>query len=177
MKNPFDLNLAYRVIRSGVQISSTDGEKEFQNAVWSSVIRKDQDRVNGRPIKRKQTFINVAVERAKHMVYGISEARFDADILFLLETDALIRRNETTGLVSPSHDIFEDWAIEQFIEDIYLSCYGNIEKFLNDIGHEPAMNRAFRLWLHKKIRFDSNITPFVIGILNDKNIDDILAII
>ncbi len=170
--NPFYLNLAHRVIHSGGCISSTDGEKEFQTAVWTKIIQKNHERKDGRPLKRKQTFINIAVERAKHMVYGISESKFDPEILLVLEADALIRRNEATGLVSPAHDIFEDWAIEQYIEDIYLSSYGDLEKFLNNIGHEPAMNRAFRLWLHKKIRYDSSINQLVISILNDKQIDN-----
>ncbi len=173
LRNPFYLNLAHRVICSGGHISTTDGEKEFQAAVWTNIIQKSHERPGGRPIKRKQIFIDLAVERAKHMVYGISESRFDPEIVMLLETDALIRRNETTGLLCPSHDIFEDWAIEQYIEDIYLSSYGDLEKFLNNIGHEPAMNRAFRLWLHKKIRYDSSINQLVISILKNKKINHI----
>lgn len=171
LRNPFYLNLAHRVICSGGHILSTDGEKEFQAAVWTNVIQKSHERVGGRPIRRKQIFIDLAVERAKHMVYGISESRFDPEILQLLETDALIRRNETIGLICPSHDIFEDWAIEQYIEDLYLSSYGDLEKFLSNIGHEPAMNRAFRLWIHKKIRFDRSVNQLVISILKDKKID------
>ncbi len=171
LRNPFYLNLAHRVICSGGHILSTDGEKEFQAAVWTNVIQKSHEMAGGRPIKRKQIFIDLAVERAKHMVYGISGARFDPEILLILEKDALIRRNETTGLICPSHDIFEDWAIEQYIEDLYLSSYGDLERFLNNIGHEPAMNRAFRLWLHKKIRYNSSVNQLVISILKDKKIN------
>jgi len=42
--------------------------------------------------------------------------------------------------------------------------------FLKNVGHEPAMNRAFRLWLHQKLKDGDNIDDFVYDILNSKNI-------
>jgi len=74
------------------------------------------------------------------------------------------------NLVSLAHDILEDWAIEQYIEEIYQEDSDNIPKFLDGVGHEPAMNRAFRLWLHQKLRDGDNIDDFVYDILKSKNI-------
>ena len=171
LRNPFFLDLANRVVNAGGHIENTDGEKEFRSAVWDYVIQKNHERSGGLPIRRKQTFIKIAVERAKHMVYGVSETGFDTDALLKLEEDSLIRRNEVSGLVCPAHDVLEDWALEQFIEDTYQISYGNIKSFLNNIGREPAMSRAFRLWLHSRLRYGNNINQLVIDILTNDEIE------
>jgi hypothetical protein len=49
------------------------------------VIAKEQVRANGMPLKRKQVFIDIAVNRAKQMVYGIPETEFDGDVLLSLK--------------------------------------------------------------------------------------------
>ena len=61
LKSPFFADLAYRVLQTGTEFKSEDGEKEFRIAVWRNVIAKEQQRANGMPLKRKQTFINIAV--------------------------------------------------------------------------------------------------------------------
>lgn len=171
LQNPFFLDLANKVVNAGGHIKNTDGEKEFRLAVWNYVIQKNHDRSDGLPIRRKQTFVRIAVDRAKHMVYGVSDTGFDSDALLKLEEDSLIRRNEVTGLVYPAHDVLEDWAIEQFIEDTYQNSFGEIRKFLDDIGCEPAMSRAFRLWLHSRLRYGDNIYQFIISVLTNEKIE------
>ncbi|MBD2325408.1 ATP-binding protein [Alkalinema sp. FACHB-956] len=170
LKSPFFADLAYRVLQTGTEFTSQDGEKEFRIAVWQNVIAKEQDRANGMPLKRKQAFINIAVSRAKQMVYGVPEADFDGDAVFKLEEDNLVRRDSTNDLVSPSHDVLEDWALDQYIEDAYRKDSGKIQDFLDAIGHEPAINRAFRLWLHQKLRCGENVDDFVSFVLTSQDI-------
>lgn len=170
LKSPFFADLAYRVLQTGTEFTSQDGEKEFRIAVWRNVIAKEQERSNGMPLKRKQAFINIAVSRAKKMVYGVPEAEFDGDAIFKLEEDNLVRRDSTNNLVSPSHDVLEDWAIDQYIEDAYRRYSGKIQDFLDAIGHEPAINRAFRLWLHQKLRCGENVDDFVRSVLTSQDI-------
>lgn len=170
LKNPFFADLAFRVTELGTQFSSNDGEKEFRLAVWRDVISKEQMRGEGMPLRRRQTFIDIAVRRAKQMVYGVPETEFDFDALLRLEEDNLIRRDLSNGLVSPAHDVLEDWAIERYIEDAFHTSSGNVRTFLDTVGHEPAMNRAFRLWLHQKMRCSDNVTALIHAILNDREI-------
>lgn len=170
LKNPFFAELAYRVTKAGTKFSGGDGEKEFRMAVWRNVIAKEQVRANGMPLKRKQTFIDIAVSRAKIMVYGVPEGSFDPETLLRLEEDNLIRRDTSNELVSPAHDVLEDWALERFIEDKYRQNTGDIVKFLEAVGDEPAMNRAFRLWLHQKLKDGDNVNDLVLAILNSKKI-------
>ena len=170
LKSPFFANLAYRVLSTGTEFGVDEGEKEFRAAVWRDVISKEQDRKNGMPIKRKQAFINIAVKRAKQMVYGVQENDFDTDAILKLEEDDVVRRDIKYSLVSPAHDVLEDWALEYYIENAYQQWMGNSQKFLDEIGHEPAINRAFRLWLHQKLRYGENVTDLVCSILASQDI-------
>ncbi len=170
LKSPFFADLACRVLEIGTEFTPEDGEKEFRDAVWQHAIAKEQDRANGMPTKRRQTFIDIAVRRAKQMVYGVPETFFDENAVFRLEEDNLVRRDSKNGLVSPAHDVLEDWALDRYIEEIYQQYSGNIQDFLNSIGNEPAINRAFRLWLHQKLRYGDNVDDFVLAVLNDRDV-------
>ena len=170
LKNPFFADLAFRVLETGTTFSPEDGEKEFRAAVWRDVIAKEQERTSGMPLKRKQTFITIAVKRAKRMTYGVTVSEFDDKAVLKLEEDNLVRRDLRNNLVIPAHDVLEDWALEQFIEDAYRKHSHNLRDFLAEIGPEPAINRAFRLWLHQKLRCGSNVNDVVHSILNAQDI-------
>ena len=62
-------------------------------------------------------------------------------------------------------NVLEDWALEQYIGDAFHKHSQNITDFLNEIGSEPAINRAFRLWLHQRLRYGENIQDFVYSVL------------
>ena len=170
IKNPFIADLAARVTATGTQFSESDGETVFREAVWRDVISKEQERIHGLPEKRKRAFINIAVKRAKQMSYGVSGKEFNPDALLKLEEDNLIVRDPAKGLVSPAHDVLEDWALEVFIEEAFQQNAGNVANFLEAIGSEPAMNRAFRLWLHQRLRSEHAIgdtTDLILAVLRD----------
>ena len=171
LKNPFFADLAARALETGTTFSPEDGEKEFRTALWRDVIAREQARKNGMPLKRKRTFIDIAVTRAKQMTFGVSENNFDQDALLKLEEDNLIRRDLENRLVMPAHDVLEDWALEQYIEDAFYRHSHNIPDFLNEIGSEPAINREFRLWLHQKLRYGENVKDLVCSVLNAHDIE------
>ena len=104
------------------------------------------------------------------MVYGVPEDEFDNEAIFKLEEDNLIRRETSNGLVSPAHDVLEDWALERFIDDTYRRHSTSIQTFLDAVGHEPAMNRAFRLWLHQKLRFGEDMGSFIRAMLTREDV-------
>jgi hypothetical protein len=170
LHNPFFAELAYRVTEAGTEFSADQGEKEFRAAVWRDVIAKEQVRTGGLPLKRRQTFVDMAVARAKRMVYGVPERDFDSEAVLKLEEDNLVRREQSKGLVSPAHDVLEDWALEQYIEDIYQQSFDDVPKFLATVGSEPAMNRAFRLWLYQKLRIGDDVKALILGILTNPNL-------
>lgn len=170
LHNPFFAELAFRVTETGTEFSSDQGEREFRAAVWRDVIAKEHVRTGGMPLKRRQTFLDLAVARAKRMVYGVSERDFDSEAVLKLEEDDLVRREPSKGLVGPAHDVLEDWALEEYIEEIYQQSSHDVPKFLAAVGDEPAMNRAFRLWLYQKLRLGDDVKTLILNILTDPNL-------
>ena len=170
LRSPFFAELAFRALEAGAEFTPQDGEEEFRKAVWREVIAKEGDRANGMPARRRRAFVDMAVVRAKRMAYGVLEDGFDVDAVFRLAEDDLVRRDQNSGLVSPAHDVLEDWALERFIDGAFRAHSSSMQGFLDAVGHEPAMNRAFRLWLHRKLRLRDDISDFVRAVLSDQTI-------
>lgn len=170
LRNPSFADLAYRVAQKGTRFLSNDGEAEFIDAVWREVISNERDRREGMPLRRKNVLIDVAVKRAKQMVYSVPVSEFDSAALLKLEEDGLLRRDPSGGFASLAHDVLEDWALERYIDDAYKKHFDKPLVFFETIGHEPAINRAFRLWLHRKLRYGDNMTSLILAILNDLQI-------
>ncbi|SEL34836.1 hypothetical protein [Acinetobacter sp. DSM 11652] len=171
LRIPFFIDIAVRAISNGAQFQTGDTEIDFRKNVWSSVIAKDQDRKFGMPIKRRKTFIEIATQRAKKMVFGIAADQFDPVVISKLEEDNLIYRDSKNSTISLPHDVLEDWALEEFIEDKYEHNIDNLDEFLSAIGNEPAICRAFRLWLYHRLQFDESTYDFVDDILTNDNIE------
>ncbi|OTG82322.1 hypothetical protein [Acinetobacter sp. ANC 4648] len=171
LRIPFFIDIAVRAISNGAQFQTGDTEIDFRKNVWSSVIAKDQDRKYGMPLKRRKTFIDIATQRAKKMVFGISADQFDPEVISKLEEDNLIYRDPNNSTISLPHDVLEDWALEEFIEEKYQYNIDNLDGFLSAIGNEPAISRAFRLWLYRRLQFDESSYEFVENLLITDNIE------
>lgn len=171
LKIPFFIEIAARAIGNGAQFKSGDTEVDFRNTVWSTVISKESDRKSGMPVRRRMTFIDIAKQRAKKMVYGLSASEFDPEVVSKLEEDNLIHRDQRSSTISLIHDVLEDWALEEFIESEYINSTNDLRLFLSAIGNEPAINRAFRLWLYRRLKFDDSTHEFVEDILSADDIE------
>jgi hypothetical protein len=104
------------------------------------------------------------------MVYAIPSNEYDADVLIALENDQLIRRNKDSDIVCPAHDVLEDWALEKFIDECYAINRNSIGTFLNEVGSEPAMNRAFRLWLSYKLKHSDDTLDFIESLFSETDV-------
>lgn len=171
LRIPFFIEIAVRAIGNGAQFQTGDTEIDFRNTVWSSVIAKELDRKSGMPVRRRKTFIEIATQRAKKMVFGISADEFDPEVISKLEEDNLIYRDQTNSTISLPHDVLEDWALEEFIEAEYQRNENNLGSFLFAIGNEPAISRAFRLWLYRRLQFNESTYEFVENILSADDIE------
>ena len=88
-----------------------------------------------------------------------------------LEADDLIHCGTSNYRFRPAHDVFEDLALVQYIEDTFQSQFTDTKTFLDLIGHEHAMNRAFRLWIDQKLKDNENIKPLIQSIITDTEIE------
>ncbi|MUK60736.1 hypothetical protein GNP81_07910 [Aliivibrio fischeri] len=170
LKVPFFIEIAVRAIGNGAQFKSGDTEVDFRNTVWATVISKEADRKSGMPDKRRTTFINIAKQRAKKMLFGIRASEFDPEVVAKLEEDHLIHRDQRSATISPMHDVLEDWALEEYIESEYVENSHDLINFLLTIGNEPAISRAFRLWLYRKLKSDDATNEFVEELLTTDGI-------
>ena len=172
LRIPFFINIAVRAISNGAQFEKSDTEIDFRKNVWSTVITKDHVRNSGMPLRRRKAFIEIATQRAKRMVFGISADPFDPEVISKLEEDNLIYRDPKNSTISLPHDVLEDWALEEFIEEKYQYKTDNLDEFLSVIGNEPAISRAFRLWLYRRLQFDEFTYDFVKNVLVASNIEN-----
>ena len=172
LKVPFFIEIAARAIGNGAQFKSGDTEVDFRNTVWATVISKEADRKSGMPDKRRTTFIDIAKQRAKKMLFGIRASEFDPEVVAKLEEDHLIHRDQKSSTISPMHDVLEDWALEEYIESEYIENSHDLTNFLLTIGNEPTISRAFRLWLYRKLKFDDTTNEFVEEILTTDGIEN-----
>lgn len=172
IKIPFFTDLAMRAINNGAIFGGADTESEFRHVVWNTVISNDADRRGGLHTRRKLTFIGIAKKRAKEMLFGVHERGFDPEAVSALEADHLIFKDKR-AFISPSHDVLEDWALEEFVNEEYCSSAGDPNVFLAAIGSEPAINRGYRLWLQRKLSSDNDeLTGFVDQILSNPSIEN-----
>jgi len=165
VKNPFYLKLAHYALKSGGTIDANSSVIDFREMIWSEVILKESERTNGLPLKRRRAFIDIAVNRANSMQYMIPMMGYDEAVLFKLEEDSLIKIDTLLSRISITHDVLEDWALEQFIDEVYRNSHDDIVNFIKTVGVSPAICRAFRFWLHQKEGFDADLTAFILNII------------
>ena len=170
-RNPFFIELANRVINKGITFDSNATEQEFRQIIWEHVIANSIDRNGGMPAKRRNTFIDIATTRAKKMLYQIPSTSFDAEVIDKLEADNLLEKDPCSACISIVHDVLEDWALEEFINEKYQQYFTDINEFLSSIGNEPAISRAFRMWIYQRIRTDRNTESLILDILNATDIE------
>ena len=144
---PKYLDFALRAIDKAKNDLSNLTVSGFKDLLWNVLVVDAQNTKNGLPIKREKAFMNIAVKRAKEMkLFTRPDDGIDADALVCLENDEIVFQENTNRRYSPTHDILEDWALERYVSEKYDE-YSSPEDFFVNLGNEPAIRRAFRLWV------------------------------
>ena len=129
---------------------------DFKELLWNELVVDSQNTKNGLPIKREKAFMSIAVKRAKEMkLFTKPDDGVDAEALVCLENDEVIFQEKNNRKYSPTHDILEDWALVRYVSEKYEDCQ-NPKDFLMSLGTEPAIRRAFRLWVEDYLN-DNNV--------------------
>ena len=139
---------------SAIEIDENDlteiTPKQFKEELWNSLVKSSVNRSRGLPAKREQAFLEIAVNRARMMKLFVGTSEADQEAIEKLENDEIIIQNKLTGEYTPSHDILEDWALVKYITYVYEK-YTQPHDFFKNLGNEPALRRAFRLWVEDEI--------------------------
>lgn len=159
IKNPFYLN---EYLKNYNDDDEKFGYVEFKEKLWNKVIKK----ANG---SREQAFINIAKKRAESSQFFINP-EIDQSILSELQNDGLIEYELTGYFIT--HDIYEEWALEKYVDIQYLKSVNASDFFHGLISTLPS-RRALRNWVSDKILSRSeSIIDLVVQAIFDDEIQD-----
>lgn len=158
LRNPFYLNEYlhnYRALPDAANYS------DFKNLLWDKQISKSSYRVNNTHLKRERCFLGIAKRRADTGGFFINADDCADDILRSLEADEIIKHDSNTDGYFITHDIYEEWALDIFIERTFNNS-ANHKSFFDSLGSSLPIRRAFRNWLSEKLFSDrDNIKPLI----------------
>ncbi len=147
--------------------SMPQNEREFRAKVWREVIRRADRPAGGMPQKRATAFIEIAMRRAQKLEAFVDASDLDPDVVRQLKDDGLtVSPPNDDGWVATAHDVLEDWALLEWLTQLWRRHETDMPGFLAQIGTFPALRRAFRRWLTEW--FDAEPTAadcFVLGVL------------
>lgn len=148
LQSPKYLDFAVKALQKSEDDYSKIKLADFKNRLWNILVVDEGNEGNGLPIKRENAFMEIATMRAKQMKLFIQPEQSDAEAVMALVKDEILIKEQLNRRYAPAHDILEDWALTRHISSIYEDS-SNLEEFFGKIGKEPAIRRAFRLWLEE----------------------------
>lgn len=119
---------------------------EFKDKLWNSLVVDSTNTKNGLPIKREEAFKEIAIKRAREMKLFTKPDKSDAEAIACLENDEIVFQENNNRKYSPTHDILEDWALVKYVSSKFED-FPNPKDLFSNLGNEPAIRRAFRLWV------------------------------
>jgi hypothetical protein len=152
IRNPFYLN---EYLQHYNEITNQTNIAKFRELLWNKKIQHSTIKVNNINILRERCFLSLAKMRCESGNFFINADEFDSAALAKLEDDEVIKYEPGQLGYFITHDIYEEWALEKHIENMYLQCQG-LSKFFQEIGKSLPIRRAFRAWLAEKLIDVSN---------------------
>lgn len=181
LRNPYFLDKALEITWSAER-PVPESEREFRALFWLQVVRADQSGLAGMAQRRAETFQEIAVRRARALSPFVKCNDLDPNVVEVLKQESLIvSSDEHPSLVATAHDVLEDWAILQWLEEVHLTNHGSFKELSAAIGTHPAIRRSYRKWLEELITRapDSADSLFIAAItaseISDQFRDDTLV--
>ena len=154
LRNPFVLDKAIDIPWSSEK-SLPQTEREFRALFWREIVRGG-DRVApamGRP--REEVLQIIAVRRAQALSAHVPATGLDPAVVESLRGDSLITSSDDNPLLmATAHDVLEDWAILQWLEEQHLS-EASFKTLSHAIGTHPAVRRSYRKWVAELVERDA----------------------
>jgi tRNA A37 threonylcarbamoyladenosine biosynthesis protein TsaE len=151
LRNPYVLGRALQISWQSEAILP-GSEREFRSLFWREIIRVDHRAYDGMPSRRERTFNQISLNRARSLTLFVPRTGLDDGAVDALRRDSLIAVSESsTSQIAPAHDVLEDWAILQWIGDIYEGHASGIPGFCEALGAYPAIRRSYRKWISEFI--------------------------
>tara|TARA_R110002049_G_scaffold154032_1_gene318503 strand:+ start:16999 stop:21789 length:4791 start_codon:yes stop_codon:yes gene_type:complete len=140
---------------------------EFKESLWPRVIAKHSP-------QREQFFIHLAEERANSgRFFVIPDPSYSNETAEkALVSDGIISYESTRGYFI-THDIYEEWALDKFVESNFLSSE-NAEIFFDKIQQSLPIRRVFRRWLSEKLSAaNEEVSHLIVESLSSRKISNL----
>lgn len=138
-----------------LELTLPQSERELRELFWKEIVRAERYETGMIPRRRGDTFIQIALQRARTLTPYAECDDIDFEALNALRKDSLIVSHpKNDKLIAPAHDILEDWAILCWIEEQYVKHNGSFLDLASDIDTHPAVRRAYRKWVMEFVERD-----------------------
>jgi hypothetical protein len=155
LRNPYILDKALQIPWSEKR-PLPQSEREFRSLFWQRIVRINDHIAGGMPRRRDETFVQIALRRARELTMFASCDHLDAEVVDALRGDSLVVSSPHSNvMVAPAHDILEDWAILQWIDEQHAMHEGSMLELSTSIGTYPAVRRTYRKWVSELVERDT----------------------
>ncbi|WP_434047590.1 MULTISPECIES: nSTAND1 domain-containing NTPase [Sorangium] len=155
LRNPYVFDKALQVSWPA-EDPLPQSEREFRRRVWREIVRADHHSAAGMPQRRENAFVQVALRRARALTLYAPCTDLDAGATDALRRDSLVvSSEEAAGLLAPAHDVLEDWAILQWIDEQHVVADGSAHAISSAIDTHPAVRRTYRKWAAELVDRDN----------------------
>ena len=151
LRNPYFLDKALEISWSADR-PVPESEREFRALFWRQIVRADQMTPAGMTRRREEVFQEIAVRRGRALSAYVVCDNLDPVVVDVLRQDSLVvASDENPLLLAPAHDVLEDWAILNWMEEQHLTNEGSYRDLSAAIGAHPAIRRTYRKWVAELI--------------------------
>lgn len=151
LRNPYFLDKALEISWS-TERPVPESEREFRLLFWKQIVCASQDVPSGMSRRREEVFQEIAIRRARALSAFVICTDLDPAVVDALRKDSLVvSSDENQSLIATAHDVLEDWAILQWLEEKHLIDEGSFKDLSAAIGAYPAIRRSYRKWVAELI--------------------------
>jgi hypothetical protein len=155
LRNPYFIDKALQIPWDAGR-PLPENERDFRALFWRQIVRADQNPADGMPRLREEALQELAVRRARALSDYVPATGLNAAAIALLKQDSLVVSPDSNALlVATAHDVLEDWAILQWIEEQHLTDETSFKAPSSAIGPHPAVRRSYRKWVAELLDRDA----------------------
>ena len=125
--------------------------ENFKSSLWQKQIMNSKYTKNRLHLRREQTFIELIKQKSLTNSFIIYPKDPDNEALNALCDDEIVKYDKIQYGYFITHDIYEEWGLDKFIDISYQTNTSNYKKFLETIGTSLPIRRSFRNWLSYKL--------------------------
>jgi hypothetical protein len=155
LRNPYFIDKALQIPWDAGR-PLPENERDFRAVFWRQIVRANQISADGMPRLREVALQELAVRRARALSDYVPATGLNAAAIALLKQDSLVISPDTNALlVATAHDVLEDWAILQWIDEQHLTDETAFKALSSAIGPHPAVRRSYRKWVAELVDRDA----------------------